>query len=456
MKSETRAPVEPPEDFKRTLTRAWKSKKSVSVDGIAIYPPTSRSPYWRLKYTFNSKSTDLSGGKSLETAYATFLKLVSIKEARHNVAIGLPKNSNVLLSEALNEYIDGGGTENKWKSRTKKDRSRDFSKLIQKSAEQKLKCGRLSVEDIRDFINVAGTLNRGKSLIGHTRTFLLWGLKSGYFTQEQANFVNQIKWAPPKNSGYVQAKSRRMQSQLKYANEGGAGGEVLTPTQVTAFANALQKLYPHGEGLIQASANFGTRASETFLFTASKEVAKNTKGNYVDLDAGCIHVNYQVNDDPTLPYKTTKNGKPRRVVIPSAELVVNGFDILEWLERRSSEALEEQANGKNSLALLFPNSKGGILALGNFSRRKIRVATDSLGWRMDEYQTAHGNTRAMSRFTLHSLRAYFGTMAADQWGYTENQLLQQGSWADSQTVRRFYQGTTDETFNSVLDLHSKG
>ena len=291
--------------------------------------------------------------------------------------------------------------------------------------------------------------------MSHTRTFMTWGLTAGYFTQEQANLLNLIKWAPPRNSGYVPAKSRRLQSQLKYANEGGAGGEVLTPQQVNDFANALQNVYPQGEGLVQSMANFGTRASETFLFTASREVATNTKGNFVDLAAGCVHVNYQVNDDPSQPYKTTKNGKPRKVVIPATERVVNGFDIFTWLDNRCQEALAEQEAGKNPLALLFPNSAGNVLNLCNFNRRRVRVATDTLGWRMDEYRTAHGKSRAMSRFTLHSLRAYFGTMAVDRWGYNENQLLQQGSWADSQTVRRFYQGTTDETFNSILDFHSR-
>jgi hypothetical protein len=74
---------------------------------------------------------------------------------------------------------------------------------------------------------------------------------------------------------------------------------------------------------------------------------------------------------------------------------------------------------------------------------------------MDKYETAFGNERAMSRFTLHSLRAYFGTMAAEHWLYNENQLLEQGSWADIETLRRFYKGTTDDTYNSVLEIHQR-
>jgi hypothetical protein len=53
------------------------------------------------------------------------------------------------------------------------------------------------------------------------------------------------------------------------------------------------------------------------------------------------------------------------------------------------------------------------------------------------------------------MRDRFGTTAADEWGYSERQLLEQGSWADPQTVRKFYLGTTDETYRSVKDLHEK-
>lgn len=74
---------------------------------------------------------------------------------------------------------------------------------------------------------------------------------------------------------------------------------------------------------------------------------------------------------------------------------------------------------------------------------------------MPGYKDAAGKERFLYRFTLHSLRDRFGTTAADEWGYTERQLLAQGSWADAETVRKFYLGTTDGTYESVRDLHKK-
>jgi hypothetical protein len=59
----------------------------------------------------------------------------------------------------------------------------------------------------------------------------------------------------------------------------------------------------------------------------------------------------------------------------------------------------------------------------------------------------------MFRLTLHSLRDRFATTAVSEWNYAQNQLLEQGSWEDSETVRRFYPGITDDTHDDVRKLH---
>jgi hypothetical protein len=83
----------------------------------------------------------------------------------------------------------------------------------------------------------------------------------------------------------------------------------------------------------------------------------------------------------------------------------------------------------------------------------MRPALDNLDWRMPGNEDAAGKTRYMYRFTLHSLRDRYGTTAADEWGYSERQLLEQGSWMDPETVRSFYLGTDDKTYESVKNLH---
>jgi hypothetical protein len=153
--------------------------------------------------------------------------------------------------------------------------------------------------------------------------------------------------------------------------------------------------------------------------------------------------------------RVTKNNKFRSVVIPAVGMIETGFDVLGWLKQRSKEALEEQIAGTNPLALIFPNSAGQVINLNSFSSEKMRPTLSALGMKMPAYFDAAGKARYMYRFTIHSFRDRYGTTAADEWGYSERQLLEQGSWADAETVRKFYLGTTDATYLSVRELHKK-
>ncbi len=71
---------------------------------------------------------------------------------------------------------------------------------------------------------------------------------------------------------------------------------------------------------------------------------------------------------------------------------------------------------------------------------------------MEEYVTATEWRMALSRFTRHALRDRYADTGIHEWGYTEQQLLQQGSWQDAEIVRRFYSGTTDDTHSFVRRL----
>jgi len=424
------------------------------MDGITLYPPSKKRATWRLVVWFGGKPKDLSAGRTVDDAYAGFLELYAWLKSRQAGMQGLPTQSHENAGEVLNDYITSGGARNSWKARTVRDRTRDFAPLVQMLRRDRIQCSQLNVDHIRQYVlSHAGTQGRGDLLVGITRTFLQWGLKQGYFTVEQARLCNQVSWTAPRGSNYRKAPNRRKQSQRIAALNSQQGGEVPTHEQVVSFAQGCQKYYKFGEGLIHVSANLGTRASETFVFTASPEIGATGLGNYVDAEKLVVHVNTQVNDDPTINSKTTKNGKTRQVVIPHVRNIASGFDIQKWLLIRSNDALLEQATGTNPLALIFPNSKGGILNLSNIDSRVCGRTADDLGWRMLEQTTARGRTFALRRFTLHAMRDRYGTTAAYEWGYQENELLEQGSWADIQTVRKFYLGTTDQTFSSVQKKH---
>jgi hypothetical protein len=456
MKTPKRKPVEPSPKFARSLEKASKSGDKLEVDGITIVPPTPSHINWRVKVFFRSQLIERSGGKSLGMVNAAFLEVKSILDSLHSGAMGLPEHGDQQLADVIIDYIEQGGKDNIWKQGTKDDREDDFNHLIKLGREQKLTCAEMRPSHLRTYLtNATKTATRGKHLLGVLRTFVTWGNASGYFSTEQLQQVSQVKWTPPKGSTYRAAPNRRQQSKLYFGTTESAGGEVPTHDQVIAFAKACQPKFPYGEGFIHTSANMGTRANETFIFTASRKVHDEGLGNYVDTENNTVMVHWQFTDDQNKHNKTTKNKKFRTVIIPPISNIATNFDLRGWLKNRCIEALKEQEVGTNPLALIFPSPKGRVNNLNAFNGRVIRPASESLGWKMPPYQNADGEDMHMYRFTIHSMRDRFGTTAADEWGYSERQLLEQGSWADPQTVRKFYLGTTDETYRSVKDLHEK-
>ena len=442
-----------PVNERKAIQGALIKPKKIKINNVHVYPPTKNRTTWRLQISANGIKKQRSGGNTVESIYAAFIDLDNLaKQLSQGFDINT-EQAEIQLEQVIAQYINQGGSKHGWKERTRKDRKFDLKQLTLLAKRLNLKAKDLNQTHIKTFICTGGTYGRGQSLKRVVKTFLNWGHSAGYFNQKQVVMTNQIIWTPPINSKYKKAPSRRMQSQIHSITTTGLGGEVPTHSQVNAFAEELQKRYKQGSGLIHCSANLGTRAHETFIYTADPLVAKRAQGNYVNIKKDVVEVFCQLNDDPTQTMKTTKNNKMRSVMIPPLHSIQTGFDVFSWLESRCEEALEEQSNGTNPLALIFPNSKGGVLDLDSFRQRKLNPAADALGWRMEEQIDAHGRKRAMRRFTLHSLRDRYGTTAADEWGYSERQLLQQGSWADAETVRKFYLGTTDETLETVKQIH---
>ncbi len=454
MKTKRRVPIMPSEAFIKELRWAERHKKSITADGVSITPPARTKGNWRLRITVNGKLIERSGGQKYETVYAALLDLMRHQEYSNRTLLGLPAKGHFLLEEAISHYFEVRGPNGIWKQRTKENRSDDFNHLVILARAQSLKCEELTPPLMREYLsNATATLTRAKTIEGVLKTFVEWGYQQGYFDKSQVEASRLVRWSPPAGSGYLRAPTRRAQSKLHFGDESQEGGEVPTHQQVLDLAEEAQNRYKFGKALILTSANLGTRASETLLMTASTEIAASGKGNFVDLENEVVHVSYQINDDPSEDSKSTKNGKRRRVVIPHVENVATGFDLLSWLHQRSKAALEEQRNGSNPLALIFPDNSGGIFKPEKVHQQVIRPATDALGWRMPAYLDARGRRRTLRRFTLHSMRDRIGVTAAEEWRYTDTELLQQGSWSDLSTVRKFYIGFTDVTQETVQKKH---
>ena len=458
MKTPRRKPIEPDAKFARMLLKAQKLGQKLQTDEITIIPPNKKNKYWTLRASFRNMPKERSAKDTLGDVNAAYLDLSSELQSLRNGAEGLPENSHHQLSEVIRGYIDQGGPKNEWRGKTPKNRTEDFAHLIALSEKNGYKCEELNASVIRSYLtNATNSSKRAKGLLVTIRTFIKWGIGTGYFTTAQLETVSRVVWRAPEGSNYKAAPSRREQSKLHFGTDDSAGGQVPTHEQVSAIASELQKRYKFGEALVHVSANMGTRANETLIFTASRKVFEDKRGNYVDLQEEAVRVHWQYEKKPGVKSEpVTKNNKFRSVVIPAVGKIETGFDVLGWLKQRSKEALQEQIAGTNPLALIFPNSAGQVINLNSFSSEKMRPTLSALGMKMPPYLDAAGKARYMYRFTIHSFRDRYGTTAADEWGYSERQLLEQGSWADAETVRKFYLGTTDATYQSVRDLHNKG
>jgi hypothetical protein len=456
MKTKKRIPVAPTEWFLKELKAAEKNGTSFTADGISITPPDEVKGNWRVRATIDGHTKERSGGTDYAMVNAAYLELRSLREYTERGALGLPEKGHYLLTNVIDHYFEIGGPKGIWKFRTKKNRSDDFNHLIKLARANSIKCCDLNIKTMREFLaNATATQTRATTIESALRTFVDWGYMHGYFDKNQLEASKIVRWAPPEGSNYVKAPTRRAQSKEHFGDEDQEGGLVPTHEQVLELAEEVQKRYVHGKALIIASANMGTRAAETLIYTASKKVASKGNGNFVDLSNELVNVSFQVNDDPSLNSKTTKNGKRRKISIPRLENIATGFNLQAWLQERSEAALLEQAAGTNPLALIFPSKEGDIWTPHQIDINLIRPSADALGWKLPPYTDARGKKRQLRRFTLHSMRDRFGVTAAEEWGYTDTELLQQGSWSDLSTVRKFYMGFTDITQLSVQQKHQR-
>jgi integrase len=456
MKTTRRAPVAPPKAIIKALKNARKNGSKVMCDSVTLTPPSNKSKSWRLRVSINGVPKEKKARDNDAEVYAALIALNAEIESAQLGAMGLPEHCNDSLATTIENYILQGGPYSRWEGKTPKNRTEDFSHLIKLARKEKLSCSDLNASVVRRFLNEAtGSSIRGRTILGVVRTFVQWGIGAGFFTQSQYDAIKIVVWSPPKGSNYKAPLSRREQSKIYFGTQDRLGGVVPSHDQVVEMAEELQKHYKFGRALVHVSANLGTRANETLILTASREVHEQGLGNLVDLADDVVRVKWQLpSSQKKKSHATTKNRKFRSILIPPVQRIATGFDIHKWFRERVNEALSEQLAGTNPLALIFPDKKGNPINLNYFSGKELTKTFIALGWKMPPEVDVKGGSRSLSRFTLHSLRDRFGQTAADEWGYTERQLLEQGSWTDPQTVRKFYLGTTDKTYEEVRELHS--
>lgn len=438
-------PIDPPPKFVREMDKAIASGRKAIYNGVTLRPPSQTYNRWRVKVAYEGRVFDKTYGVGVGNAYKGYLQAdewLIREKAGHQ---GRPEFETAWLADFIDDYIERRGKDGRWCDKTQHQRRSDFAALRAIGEKRRLHCRDLNAMHLREYLATVRTAGRGVTVKGLTKTMLVFGRHAGYFTRDQAELMDGISWTPPR--GYVRAPSRREQSRLH--GDISTGGEVMTFDQLDAWARKCQERWEHGYAFIHTCALLGTRSGEIRVLTADLTVANNGLGNLVDLEHGLGRIRVQATtrqERNELP----KLKKVRDIAIPRDAPA--GFSLIEWLPGRLAEALAEQARGRNPKALIFPSLNGGVLGEQNLRNRVWAPAAKDLGWEM----ARPGSNVQLLRFTLHSLRDRYANTALHVWKYTEEVLLQQGSWKDPETVRRFYSGITDQTLAQAMAIHGWG
>lgn len=380
------------ESFRATAEQALATGASFEVDGypVRVNPPKGTRSTWRVLF-YAPDRREYSGGATIDTLYAAVVDAVERSQRE------LRPQAHRTLSEAREDYLDqhyAGG----WDRRTRRDRRNDLNGLVAVCGA--LPCSDLELAHLREGIQKASTHGRGAFLIKRYRHFLAWGTRHDYFTREQLAAVDTLEWRAP--AGYRKAPTRRQQAQSAGTDRAGTSrGFVPAHGQVTDWARRAAVYDAHGEALIHVDAVTGLRFGELMALTADAAVVAKGLGNLVDLEAGLLHIDWQVSECQGRTVELPKADRQRSVVIPRTEKTPTGFDVRGWLARRTPAALAEQRAGTNPHALIFPALRGGSWWHSNLRQRVLLPATRDLGWPVTEATDARGRTRRLSRFTLH-------------------------------------------------------
>lgn len=438
-------PIDPPPKFRREMERAIASGAKAIYLGITLRPPNEKYNRWRVQVAYEGRKFDKTYGPGIGNAYKGYLQADEWLTREKAGFQGHPEYESAWLADFIDDYVERRGKDGRWADKTQHQRKGDFRALVKIAEDRHLRCKDLKAVHLRDYLATVKTASRGRTIKGLTKTMIIFGRHAGYFTRDQAELIDGITWTPPR--GYQQAPTRREQSRLH--GDISTGGEVMTFEQLDAWALKCQERWTHGYAFIHTCALLGTRSGEIRVLTADVTVANNGLGNLVDLENGVVRVRVQATtrvERKELP----KLKKIRDIAIPRDAPA--GFSMIDWLPGRIEDALAEQARGWNPKALIFPSLSGGVFGEQNIRNRVWAPAATELGWVMEH----PGSSMNLMRFTLHSLRDRYANTALHVWKYTEEVLLQQGSWKDPETVRRFYSGITDQTLAQAMAIHGWG
>jgi integrase len=306
----------------------------------------------------------------------------------------------------------------------------------------------------------AGTRRTVTENTSMLRGLLRWGNVQGYFSADQAEMLpDKCATVAPALIG-TSAPDRRRKGRMVYEKAEHVRDEdaPLAP-QVVNLRDGLARFFPKwGRLAPEVGASCGARWGEMFQLTAYDVDRSGQKPKlciYAQIDPAA---RVRDGDDRrTLP----KGEKTKETGIPT--VTFTGYPLRAELEKRCKQALEEQAEGLNTEALLFPAKQGGMHHHSSFMSDYFRPAAIAAGWPHQEWvevcerwdkkqQKFVPVTRQRTQFVLpwHSLRHRFARYCIDTLGLTAGELMAVGGWESETVVRNRYYNVGEEHAVSAL------
>jgi integrase len=383
-------------------------------EGIVVYPPRAgqdRDRWRAVWYEAGHRRQCEASGEDRMAA-----KLRRVTERLASGASRLEQPGSALIDFYLSQ--ERFPEDRKW-SRKHLATQQRLCSLFARPVISKLACQDIAVEHMQAVVNAAPTAKEGKRVRRMVSALVTAGRAGGFLVSP---LLKEVHWQAGDRPAGPPPRPVPAGETALFVD----AGQVPADQDVAALGEALR---PQRGGLYELMVNLaaysGLRWGEEVALTADQV---GTADRSVLVDRKVVEIAGHLFTEPP------KNRKWRRTIYP--ETTPSGYPLAAKVAERAAQARAEQQAGTNPLALMFPAPGGGSLRSSNFARRMLAAAYQKAGWR-----PAAGT----SRWTWHSLRHVFCTVALFTWKLAITDVAQLAGHSNHRVTWEMYIGTTAGT-----------
>ncbi|HEY1618943.1 MAG TPA: tyrosine-type recombinase/integrase, partial [Streptosporangiaceae bacterium] len=382
--------------------------------GVVVYPPRAGEgrDRWRAVWyeTGQRRQCEASG----EDRMAAKLARIAVRLTSH--APGLEQPGSALIDYYLSQ--DRLPEDRKW-SRKHLATQQSLCRRFARPVIGELACQDITIEHMQAVVNAAPTAKEGKRARRMVSALVSAGRAGGYLVSP---LLKEVHWQAGDRPAAPPPRPVPAGETALFVD----AGQVPADQDVARLGEALR---PQRDGLYELMVNLaaysGLRWGEQAALTADQVSAADRS---VLVDRKVVDIAGH------LFTEAPKNRKWRRTIYP--EITPSGYPLAARIAERAARARAEQQAGTNPLALMFPAPGGGCLRASNFARRMLAKAYQAAGWR-----PAAGSFR----WTWHSLRHVFCTVALFTWKLAVTDVAQLAGHSSHRVTWEMYIGATAGT-----------